>query len=187
VTRVLLIRHAESQPDAGLAEPDWPLNSTGQQQSKALAGTLQAQGVEVVYSSPYRRAVDTVRPLAAAAGLPISIEDDLRERKLTDGFRADWKTLVEKAWADWSFALPGCESGLDCQARVRACVDRLARENSGRTIALASHGNAIALYLSSLDETFGFKGWKSMKNPDIFLVNYAAAEAPEWDRAFEIH
>ena len=187
LTRVLLIRHAESQPDAGLPEPDWPLSPAGARQARELVPPLRAHGIEVVCSSPYLRAIDTLKPFAVAAGLEVSVEDDLRERKLSDGFHPDWKMLIEKAWEDWSFALPGCESGLDCQARVRACVDRLARENEGRTIAIASHGNAIALYLSSLDETFGFEGWKSMKNPDTFLVDYARVEAPEWDRAFEIH
>ena len=61
-----------------------------------------------------------------------------------------------------------------------------ALENRGRKIAIASHGNAIALYLNSLDKTFGFQGWASMKTPDVFSVDYPSVGDPKWDRAFRI-
>ena len=126
-------------------------------------------------------------PFAAEAGLKVEIEDDLRERKLAEGNHPDWKSPIERAWDDWTFRPPGCESGLDCQRRVRTCIDRLARENAGRTTALASHGNAIALYLSSFDESFGYVGWKSMRNPDLFAINYSEPDHPKWLREFKIN
>ena len=185
-TRVLLIRHAESRPDPALPESEWPLSKTGQLQAQALAQPLGTQGVEVLYSSPYRRAIDTVKPFAQAVGLQICIDASLRERRLTNGFHPDIQRLIRKAWDDLRFALPGCESGLDCQARICACLDALALQNPGRTIAVASHGNAIALYLNSLDKTFGFQGWASMKNPDVFSVDYPSVGTPVWDAAFHI-
>lgn len=184
--RVLLIRHAESQPFPDVPESEWPLSQTGQVQAKALAQPLQKQRIEAIYSSPYRRAIDTVKPFARAAGLQVSIDNSLRERRLTQGFHADWKELIQKAWADLSFALPGCESGLDCQARIRTSVDGLALDNPGRTIAVVSHGNAIALYLNSLDRTFGLHGWASMKNPDVFCVEYSSVGTPVWDAPFRL-
>ena len=183
-TRVLLIRHAESQATHGLPESDWPLSPTGHVQAKALARQLETHAVEVLYSSPYCRAIDTLKPFAEAVGFKIGIDEDLRERRLTNGFHPEWKQLIRKAWDDPRFALPGCESSLDCQARIRRCVDELARQNPRRTIAVASHGNAITLYLNSIENTFGFQGWASMRNPDIFSVDYPPSRLPVWDTGF---
>ena len=184
--RVVLIRHAESKPAANLPESEWPLSRTGKIQAEALVKTLRIQGIEAVYSSPYLRAIDTVKPFAEAVGLEVHIDTNLRERELTHGFHADWKELIHKAWDDLTFALPGCESGLDCQARIRGCVDGLALRNHGRTIAVASHGNAIGLFLNSLDGTFGLEGWASMNKPDVFCVEYDSGGTPTWDTAFNI-
>ncbi len=183
-TQVLLIRHAESRPDPRLPESDWPLSENGHQQARALVQPLATLGVEVLFSSPYRRAMDTVKPFARVRGLPIGIDPGLRERELTHGFDRDWKKLVRKAWDDFGFALPGCESGLDCQMRIRTSVDTLALQYPGQTIAVASHGNAIGLYLNSLDKAFGFQGWASIKTPDVFFVEYPSVGTPVWDPAF---
>ena len=182
-TRVLLVRHAESRPDPAVPEPDWPLSEAGVIQAEDLARRLQGATVAAIYSSPYRRAVDTVRPFAEAAGLEIEVEHDIRERRLVPGFREDIADLLRRAWADLEFALPGCESGLDCQTRVRTTVDQLALRNPARTIVVASHGNAIALYLNSLDPSFGYENWSSMRNPDVFRVRYRAG-GPTWDRDY---
>ena len=184
--RVLLIRHAESQPNPNLPESEWPLSPAGQLQAEALIRPLEKQGAEVLYSSPFRRAIDTIKPFARAAGLPISIKRSLRERKLTSGFHPGWKELIRKAWDDLEFKSPGGESGLDCQARMRTRVDSLAARNPGRTIVVASHGNAIALYLNSLDNSFGWEAWAAMKNPDVFCVEYRSAGSPVWDPAFRL-
>ena len=184
--RVLLIRHAESQPDPKLPESERPLSPPGHLQAEGLVRPLEEHGVEVLYSSPFRRAIDTIKPFARAAGLPISIKTSLRERKLTSGFHPGWKQLIRKAWDDLEFKLPGGESGRECQARMRARVDSLAVQNPGRTIVVASHGNAIALYLNSLDNTFGWEAWAAMKNPDVFCVEYRSVGCPVWDPAFRL-
>lgn len=177
-TRVLLIRHAESRPSREVLEPDWPLSPAGVVQSERLAGALEPLGLTALYSSPYRRAVATLEPFAALSSLPIGIELDLRERKLTDGFHPNHLGVARKAWEDLAFALPGCETGLDCRQRVRRVVDRLAAKHPGERIALASHGNAIALYLGSLDGRFGFDEWSAMRNPDVFTVDYPTLGSP---------
>lgn len=182
-TLVLLIRHAESRPEKTTPEPDWPLSETGRRQARELITILAPQRIDSLYSSPFRRAVDTLRPFADAHSLSIEIEHDLRERRLVPGFREDIPDLIRQAWRDLSFALPDCESGLACRRRVRDCIDRLARENAGRTIAVASHGNAIGLYLSSLDPLFGYDDWANMRNPDVFRVRYAASRGPRWERS----
>ena len=135
---------------------------------------MEDAGITAMISSPYRRAIDTVRPLAKRLGLTIHVRQDLRERKLCEAMRDDWRELVKRAWADLSFALPGCESGMDCQKRVLACLAGLTAEFPGRTVAVCSHGNAIGLLLKAMDRTFGYEDWRRMENPDVFRIEWGA-------------
>jgi len=71
--RLLIIRHAE---------PDYPrdaLTERGSLQAERLALRLAGEGIDRLYSSPLRRALDTARPAAAVLGLPVGIEPWTRE------------------------------------------------------------------------------------------------------------
>ncbi len=35
---------------------------------------------------------------------------------------------------------------------------------------VVTHGNLMALVLHSLDRTFGFEEWKSLSNPDVYVL-----------------
>ncbi|MCC7406469.1 MAG: histidine phosphatase family protein [Phycisphaeraceae bacterium] len=181
-TAMLLIRHATSNPRSDLPEPQWPLSTIGRRQAEELSAGLESIEITQVISSPFLRAIDTVGPLARRIGREVDVREDLRERKLCEGIRPDWRKLLERAWADFSFALPGCESSGACQERVRRCLAGLANEFQGQTIAVCSHGNAIGLFLHSLDPAFGFSDWEQIGTPDVFWIDWCAGHPAkrEW-------
>jgi len=84
VGRLLLIRHAESEGNrAGIftATPFVPLTTRGEEQALAAADWLRASHAPVhVVSSPFTRARQTAAIIAGVLGVPIQVEDDLRER-----------------------------------------------------------------------------------------------------------
>ena len=127
-TTVLLIRHAKSAPNPEIPEAEWPLSALGHEQAAGLADQQCGYGITAVVSSPYRRAIDTVSPLAERLGFSIRVVGDLRERKLREGISDDWEALTARSWADFSFALPNCESAFDAQRRIQNSLDQLARE-----------------------------------------------------------
>ena len=172
ITRVILIRHAESRPSAEVPESEWPLSERGIAQARALVDVLATERIDVIASSPYLRAHETVRPLAASRGLPIALVPNLRERKLVPGHDPEWERHLVRAWQNFDYALPGCESGKMCQTRVRQALQTLAQAHVGQTVVAASHGNAIALFLNALDATFGFERWQAMKTPDLFAIRW---------------
>lgn len=178
-TTMILIRHAESSPSRDLPEPDWPLSPLGRRQAKVLATELDDAGITKVASSPYLRALDTVRPLAERVGCPIDVCKELRERKLCSGFRDDWYDLIKKTWSDFTYSLPNCESSVDCQRRIQVCLTDLVTRYAGMTIAVCSHGNAIGLFLNSIEPRFGFEHWENMKTPDLFWITWRNG-CPEW-------
>ncbi len=181
-TTVYLLRHAQSSPSDDVPEADWPLSPSGNEQAENLVDPLSRLGIDKVFSSPFRRAKDTVAPFCTYTNTEITIEEDLRERKLKNDSTADnWKVLIEKAWQDFNFAVPGCESGYSCQTRIANCLLKLVKANSGKRLLVSSHGNAIGLYLNKLDSSFGFLQWSNMKNPDLFKIAFVNG-TPQWEK-----
>ena len=81
-TRVFLIRHGETALNAAgvlRGQLDVPLNETGQAEALALGGALNVPLASVT-SSPLCRAVDTARPVSAASGASLVIDERLSDR-----------------------------------------------------------------------------------------------------------
>ena len=106
MTTVYLVRHAESEPNRKIPEPKWPLSVLGQEQAINLISILTDLEVTKLYSSPYHRAFDKVKPFANKMKLEIIIDEDFRERKLTNGFVDDFFAILSKSWKDFNFKLP---------------------------------------------------------------------------------
>jgi broad specificity phosphatase PhoE len=66
--RLYIIRHAEP------AYPDDALTERGHGQARALARRLAGMGLDRIYSSPLRRALETARYTADALGLALEVE-----------------------------------------------------------------------------------------------------------------
>ena len=82
VTTLYLVRHGESLGNLRgffLGHTDWGLSPRGEEQARTLAEALADLPFSAVYSSDLSRAVQTVRPAAAAHRLPVLRERDLRE------------------------------------------------------------------------------------------------------------
>jgi 2,3-bisphosphoglycerate-dependent phosphoglycerate mutase len=168
LVKLLLIRHTESDRAGGVSDEIWPLSETGMTQAKALTDTMANRKIDSVCSSPYTRAIDTVRPLVESRRIEICVEPDLCERRLNDGLIDDWIAAFEQSWVDRNFKLPGCESAQECQDRVFSCIERIMPADSSSTVVACSHGNAIALFINQIEPSFGFENWRAMQNLHIF-------------------
>jgi len=80
---LILIRHGESQANAGLsADPDSSLTPHGTEQSRALAQRLRLLGIDKQFQgivSPYHRARQTAAEITDATGVEFEIDDLVRE------------------------------------------------------------------------------------------------------------
>jgi 2,3-bisphosphoglycerate-dependent phosphoglycerate mutase len=172
VTTLVLVRHAQSAPDRALPERDWPLSELGRQQAANLTAALQELGVDALASSPFIRAVDTLRPYAEATGLPIAIDEDLRERSLGGWLTdiAEVEAAVRRMHADLDFRLEGGETGRACIARFDAALARVVEANPGRTIAVGSHGGVLGHLLARHAPLQG-EFWRRIRNPHIFVFD----------------
>jgi 8-oxo-(d)GTP phosphatase len=76
-----LLRHttAGNRAKWSGADQDRALTKLGIKQADAIAARLSTAGIERIVTSPYRRCIQTVRPLAEATGAAIEVSDALAE------------------------------------------------------------------------------------------------------------
>ena len=163
--RALLIRHCESTGPA----PDAPLTPQGRIQAVALAGRLAMHPIDHIVSSPYRRAHDTIAPFASRAGLPVHVDAQLVERRMSPGPIPNWREVVERSFVDPDHRVSGGESGAETLARGLAAISAIVSAGH-RLPVVVSHGQLLSLVLHSIDPEFGYRGWQSLENPEVFLL-----------------
>ena len=79
---ICLIRHGDAVSRLRWGSQDdllRPLTDVGRYQASDIVGMVQTIGVEAIRTSPCRRCIETVAPLAAAIGLSAKIDDRLAE------------------------------------------------------------------------------------------------------------
>jgi probable phosphoglycerate mutase len=134
----------------------------------ALAGRLPPRAV--ILASPSRRAVETARPIADRLGVPMELDDDLREVDVgeLDGLTFDaasarYPDLAKRLLAgdrdvDW----PGGERAADLRTRIRSVLRRLEARSATATVVLVTHGGVIGEVLASVDgPDLGAERWLS--------------------------
>jgi probable phosphoglycerate mutase len=120
------LRHGETDWNAqGLSQGnvDIPLNATGLAQAHAAATLLRNRGIAAIVSSPLSRANDTARIVADALGLPVEVDDGLREVSfgVQEGqVMSDWFS----EWVYGRFTPDGAETFADLRARAVAAINR---------------------------------------------------------------
>jgi broad specificity phosphatase PhoE len=85
-TRIYLVRHGQSQANAGgetLENALVPLTPLGELQARAIAPLLPPSAV-TIWSSPFKRTLDTAAPYCARMGRIVATCDDLREFETVD-------------------------------------------------------------------------------------------------------
>jgi probable phosphoglycerate mutase len=154
----VLVRHGASplSPQKRFSgRGDVPLSEEGRAQAARLAERLAERGgIDLVVTSPLRRARRTAEAVAAAVGADLVVEPDLAE---TDFGRWEGHTFAEvreqwpaelDAWlASTEVAPPGGESFAATAERVRGALDRLRARHAGKTVAVVSHVTPIKTLL----------------------------------------
>lgn len=155
MTKFLIIRHGQSTANLEERYAGWydaPLTELGRKQAAITTDyILKNYHVDAVYSSDLIRAVETVKEIAARANVLLVKEKALRE---IDGGEWEEKRVEEIAreypeqaylWkTDIGKARPtGGESFAELQVRIDSALRKIAAENDGKTVVVASHGGAI--------------------------------------------
>lgn len=171
-TTIYLIRHAHTLQDQSMPNDQWELSEDGKTEAVNLITLLKSYNIEAVFSSPFKKAFQTIAPFCQDQHLHYTIIDGLKERKVSLGYVKDMNETIERSWTDFTWRLIGGESNFKAQMRIKNVLERIAKEQLGKTVAICSHGQVIALFLNSIDKNFGFEDWNTMKMPQIFKISW---------------
>ncbi|AIE78977.1 Phosphoglycerate mutase family 2 [Bacillus cereus] len=103
MTTIYFVRHAHSTYTK--EEQERPLSEKGHLDAENVTRLLKDKHIDVVISSPYKRAIQTVQGIANTYHVSIEIEEDLRERLLSSEPVADFNDAIENVWEDWEFCI----------------------------------------------------------------------------------
>ena len=161
-TTVYLVRHAQPNYDNHNDE-ERELTEKGMKDRQLVTKYLSDKNIDVVLSSPYKRAIDTVKDFADKNLLDIKIIPDLRERKIDSCWIEDFKSFAMRQWEDFDFKLSDGESLNEVQTRLIAALTDILQTYKGKNIAIGGHGTAISTIINYYDRSFGYEGFESIR------------------------
>lgn len=171
-TEIYFVRHAE--PDFSIRDDLMrPLTKKGMADTKRVTNSLIGKNITAVYSSPCKRAVDTVKDLASAINSGIIINNDFCERKVGTWVE-DFKIYSKRQWVDFDFKLSGGESLKEVQTRNISALFNVLKGNPGKNIAIGTHGTALSTIINYFNPAFGYDDFWNMvdKMPYILCFEF---------------
>ena len=165
---VYLVRHCQAMgqhPQAGLTVE-------GHAQADRLARFFAQKEISYIVSSPYVRAIESIRPTLKQNKLPLEIDLRLSERILGSDNLPDWLEHLERSFKNMDLKLAGGESGREAAERGIAAVSAVPHQS-----IVVTHGNLLALLLNHWNPSFGFTDWRNLSNPDIFKITHDGQSA----------
>ncbi|EJR60035.1 hypothetical protein IIO_03394 [Bacillus cereus VD115] len=170
MTTIYFVRHAHSTYTK--EERERLLSEKGHLDTENVTHLLKDKHIDVVISSPYKRAIQTVQGIANTYNVSIQIEEDLRERLLSSEPVEDFNDAIENVWEDWTFAYEGGESNNVAQKRAVLCMQNILGKYKGKNIVIGTHGNIMVLLMNYFDSKYDFQFWKTIQMPDVYKLTF---------------
>lgn len=171
MTTVYFVRHAEPN-DQNHNDLTRELTPKGMQDRQLVTRFLADTPVDAVLSSPYKRAVDTVKHLADSRGLPIRTVEDFRERRVDSVWIEDFNSFCRAQWADFDYKLTDGETLRQVQARNVAALQSVLQEFAGQTVVIGSHGTALSTIINHYDPSFGYADFEKIRRLMPWVVRF---------------
>lgn len=175
MTRVFFVRHAEPNYE-NHDDMTRELTPKGMEDRKLVTAFLSDKNIDVVLSSPYKRAVDTVADFAEKNGLPIETIDDFRERKVGNGWIEDFTEFSRSQWADFTYKLPEGECIREVQDRNIAALNEVLNRFSGKNIVIGSHGTALSTVINYYDNSYDYEDFEKIRLLMPWIVEFVFDE-----------
>ena len=165
--QIYLIRHCQAEGQ----ESNASLTKKGYIQAILLNEFLRNMKVDRIISSPFLRALETIEPFAKSKSIDVQIDDRLAERVLSSLSMPNWLDKLNETFNDMELKLIGGESSVEAQERILEVINDILTTGLENTI-IVTHGNIMSLLLNYYDSNFVFEQWKSLRNPDVFLLQF---------------
>lgn len=147
---------------------DIPLNEEGLAQAWRVAERLSAESWDIIYSSNLSRAHETAKAIANKTGIPLQLDDRLRERGggLIEGTIEEER--VKKWGSNWRQMDLSMETQESLIERGTSFMEELVGKHENQRILIVSHGAFLRRLLQNVVPHFNFD--ESLKNTSVTSI-----------------
>ena len=143
--------------------------------SVKLVSLFKSIKVNKIYSSPFERSIQTIKPISENKQIPIINVDDLHERVVGKKFESesDFFEFVKKQWDDFNYKEVNGESLYDTQKRNICFIEKIVKETNINDIIIGTHGTALSTIINYYFPEKNFEYFMSIakKMPYIVKMN----------------
>lgn len=169
MTTIYFIRHA--QADATVRDQRTrPLTPKGMSDSALLSRFLRDKQIDFIFSSPYKRTVDTVSCLAEGRGLRIKTIEDFRGLRVDSSWIKDYRTFFKEYWSDFSYRYSDGECLSELQQRNMDSLKVILSQFKDKSIIISTHSVSLATIVNFYDSAFGFEEFLAMSNIEPWIL-----------------
>lgn len=200
-TIIYLTRHGETEWNIEKrlqGRGDSPLTENGIQRAKELRDRIKNIDIDVIYSSPIKRALNTANILRGNKNIDIVTDDSLMEMCFGDyeGKKID---IVQEENPSWDINLimqgnveicaPNGENLKEVRERISKLMNKIIAENMGKSILIVTHGitlKALMYYFKDKDVNSEVMGQATLTKINIDEKNNFYIEFKNDDSHFSI-
>jgi 2,3-bisphosphoglycerate-dependent phosphoglycerate mutase len=171
MTTIYFVRHAE--PDYNNHDDlTRPLTEKGKRDVQLVNKFLEDKQVDLVLSSPFNRAIDTVKGFSDMINRKVIIVEDFRERKVDNCWIEDFNEFSMKQWDDFDYKLSDGECLREVQQRNITALKNILVSYKNKNIVIGSHGTALSTIIKYYDKTYGYNEFNEIRMLMPWVVKF---------------
>ncbi len=183
---VILVRHALSDVQPGVAPKLWGITESAGEDCVLLAHALPERLAPVVWSSSEKKAEQTAGVIAMRRSLRVDVDEGFGEVDRPPEWVEDHRTLAAAYLAGAGH--PGWEPRERVMHRFAEAVERARAAAGDDDVVIVNHGMALSLYLELVARIDIVPFWQALTFPDAWHVDvetgelarlYSGAPAPD--------
>ncbi len=152
---------------------DVDLTEQGIEQAKALALTVKDKNIDLILSSPLKRAVDTSKIVAQICSIAIQTDERLTEQNygIYEGVDRKHEDFLNNK-RNFAYRYPNGESMMQVAYRVYGLIDEIKTRYTNQNILIISHGGVCRII-----NTY----FRDMTNEEFFNYTLKNAELEQYE------
>jgi len=170
MTVIYFVRHAHSHYTAD--EYNRPLSDNGFKDRDRVTKLFENKMIHAIYSSTYKRAIQTVEGIAQEHHLQVNIVDTFKERTLSNKKIMDFDDAIRQLWSHPNFAFEGGESNETAMERAITTLQKIVLAHPNDNIVIGTHGNIMVLMMQYFDIQYDYSFWKKLSMPDVYQLTF---------------
>ena len=174
MNHLILIKHALPQIDETKSARDWQLSDSGRASCTPLAKALRPYKPDLLITSEEPKALETGQLVAEHLQIPYTSAPNLHEhdRKGVPFIPQEtWYATVKTFFAHPNDLIFGNETAHQTRTRFTRAIEKTVKTHPHKTIAIATHGTVISLFVAQKTRTNGFDLWQQLNLPSYVVLD----------------